>query len=127
MMEQRTVDESNGELLQQARKARSAAREAARSARGTANDEVSRLVADVEELVRRVADAADPELARLRANVEATLATTKAALSDGAERVRRQTRDALVSGDRIVHERPWEAIGVAAVAGIAIGFLLGRR
>jgi ElaB/YqjD/DUF883 family membrane-anchored ribosome-binding protein len=124
---ERTVDESNGEMLQDARKVRGAAREAARSARASANDEVSRLVADVEELVRRVADAADPELARLRANVEATLATTKAALSDGADRVRRQAHDALASGDRIVHERPWEAIGVAAIAGVAIGFLLGRR
>jgi ElaB/YqjD/DUF883 family membrane-anchored ribosome-binding protein len=121
-----TVDESNGELLKEGRTARSAAR-AARAARASANDEVSRLVADVEELVRRVADAADPELARLRGNVEATLASTKAALNDGAERVRRQTHDALVSGDRIVHERPWEAIGVAAAAGVAIGFLLGRR
>lgn len=125
---ERTVDESNGgEMLAEGRRVRGAAREAARAARATANDEVGRLVSDVEELVRRVADAADPELARLRANVEATLATTKAALSDGAERVRSQARDALVSGDRIVHERPWEAIGVAAVAGVAIGFLLGRR
>jgi ElaB/YqjD/DUF883 family membrane-anchored ribosome-binding protein len=124
---ERTVDESNGGMQAEGRRVRGAAREAVRGARATANDEVSRLVADVEELVRRVADAADPELARLRANVEATLATTKAALSDGADRVRRQAHDALVSGDRIVHERPWEAIGVAAVAGVAIGFLLGRR
>jgi ElaB/YqjD/DUF883 family membrane-anchored ribosome-binding protein len=124
---ERTVEESNGEMLAEGRRVRGAARQAARAARATANDEVSRLVSDVEELVRRVADAADPELARLRANVEATLATTKAALSDGAERVRSQARDALVSSDRIVHERPWEAIGVAALAGVAIGFLLGRR
>jgi ElaB/YqjD/DUF883 family membrane-anchored ribosome-binding protein len=124
---ERTVDESNGGMQAEGRKVRGAAREAVRSARTVANDEVSRLVADVEELVRRVADAADPELARLRANVEATLVTTKAALSDGADRVRRQAHDALASSDRIVHERPWEAIGVAAFAGVAIGFLLGRR
>jgi ElaB/YqjD/DUF883 family membrane-anchored ribosome-binding protein len=122
-----TVNDLGGDALQAGRKVRGAGREAAGKARAVANDEVSRLVADVEELVRRVADAADPELARLRANVEATLATTKAALSDGTEQVRRQARDALASGDRYVRERPWEAIGVAAVAGVAIGFLLGRR
>jgi ElaB/YqjD/DUF883 family membrane-anchored ribosome-binding protein len=113
---------------------RGAARDAARQARSAANQEVRRLIADVEDLIRRVGDAADPELARLRAKVESAVATTKtaiaegkSAISEGADQVQRQAKEALQAGDRYVRDQPWEAIGIAALAGIAIGFLVGRR
>jgi ElaB/YqjD/DUF883 family membrane-anchored ribosome-binding protein len=115
------------ELRRDAAGVRGAARDAAKQARGAANQEVRRLIADVEDLIRRVGDAADPELARLRAKVESAVATTKSAIADGTEQVQRQAREALQAGDRYVRDQPWESIGVAAVAGLAIGFLLGRR
>ena len=108
-----------------ARSLRDAARDAARRAAG--NPEVEKLIADVEELIRRVGDAADPELARLRAKVESTVATTKKAISDGTEQVQRQAKEAFEASDRYVRAQPWEAIGIAALAGLAIGFLVGRR
>jgi ElaB/YqjD/DUF883 family membrane-anchored ribosome-binding protein len=104
-----------------------AARQAARQARVAANHEVRKLIADVEELLRRVGDAADPELARLRAKVESTVATTKKAISDGTEQVQRQAKEAFEASDRYVRDQPWEAIGIAAIAGLAIGLLVGRR
>jgi ElaB/YqjD/DUF883 family membrane-anchored ribosome-binding protein len=104
-----------------------AARETARQARVATNQEVRKLIADVEELIRRVGDAADPELARLRAKVETTVATTKKAISDGSEQVQRQAKEAFEASDRYVRDQPWEAIGIAALAGLAIGFLAGRR
>jgi ElaB/YqjD/DUF883 family membrane-anchored ribosome-binding protein len=106
---------------------RGAARQAARQARVAANHEVRKLIADVEELLRRVGDAADPELARLRAKLENTVATTKKAISDGTEQVQRQAKEAFEASDRYVRDQPWEAIGIAAIAGLAIGFLVGRR
>jgi ElaB/YqjD/DUF883 family membrane-anchored ribosome-binding protein len=48
-------------------------------------------------------------------------------LSDGAELVQRQARETFELGDRYVHNRPWEAIGIAALAGLAVGFLASRR
>jgi ElaB/YqjD/DUF883 family membrane-anchored ribosome-binding protein len=119
-----TANDIDRELHQAARVA---TREAARQARGAANQEVHRLIADVEDLIRRVGDAAAPELARVRAKVEAAIATTKKAISEGAEQVQRQANEALDAGDRYVRDQPWEAIGIAAVAGLAIGFLVGRR
>jgi ElaB/YqjD/DUF883 family membrane-anchored ribosome-binding protein len=107
--------------------AREAAREAAHQARITASAEVRRLIADVEELMRRIGDVADPEIARLRARVEGALASTRSAIAESAAQVQRQTREAVQAGDRYVHDQPWEAIGIAGVAGLAIGFLLGRR
>jgi ElaB/YqjD/DUF883 family membrane-anchored ribosome-binding protein len=122
-----TANDLDRELRHDGKTIKGAAREAARQARVAANQEVRKLIADVEELIRRVADAADPELARLRAKVESTVATTKRAISDGTEQVQRQAKDAFEASDRYVRDQPWEAIGIAAIAGLAIGLLVGRR
>src|SRR6202162_2715134 len=98
-----------------------AARDAARQAGVAANQEVHKLIADVEDLVRRVGNAADPELARLRAKVESTVATTKKAISDGTDEVQRQAKEALEAGGRYVRDQPWGAIGIAAVDRLVIG------
>ena len=115
------------ELRHDGKTIRGAARQAARQARVAANHEVRKLIGDVEELLRRVGDAADPELARLRAKLESTVATTKKAISDGTEQVQRQAKEAFEASDRYVRDQPWEAIGIAAIAGLAIGLLVGRR
>jgi ElaB/YqjD/DUF883 family membrane-anchored ribosome-binding protein len=104
-----------------------AAREASRQARAAVSEEVHKLIADVESLVRRIGDAADPELARLRANVQSALAATRKALAGRAEQVQRQARGAFDASDRYVHEQPWQVIGVAALAGLVIGLLAARR
>jgi ElaB/YqjD/DUF883 family membrane-anchored ribosome-binding protein len=78
------------------------------------HQEVKRLMADVEELIRRVGNATDPEVARLRAKVEGALDTTKAALSENTEQLQRQARNAFAAGDRYVHDQAWQVIGVAA-------------
>ena len=122
-----TANDLGRELHRDGATIRGAARDAARQARTAANQEVRRLIADVEDLIRRVGDAADPEVARLRAKVESAVASTKSAISEGAEQVQRQAKEALQAGDRYVRDQPWEAIGIAAIAGLAIGFLVGRR
>jgi ElaB/YqjD/DUF883 family membrane-anchored ribosome-binding protein len=104
-----------------------AAREAAHQAGAAASEEVQNLIADVEDLLNRVGDAADPEVRRLRAKVAAAVATTRQSIADGTEQVQRQAKQALEAGDRYVHNQPWEAIGIAALAGIAVGFLVSRR
>ena len=110
-----------------AQEARGTVRHAAREARMAASREVDRLIADVEELLRQVTDVADPELLRLRARLQETVATTRKAVADGAGEVQRRAKEALQAGDQSVRVWAWEAIGIAAVAGLAIGFLAGRR
>jgi len=69
-----------------------------------------------------------PRQARVNQEVrESTVAPTKKAVSHGAEQPQRQTREALEAADRYVRAQPWEAISIAAIAGLAIGLLLGRR
>ncbi len=108
-----------------ARSLKRAAREAAERAAG--NPEVEKLIADVEALIDRLGDAGDPAVAHLCAKVADAVASAKRAVNERATLVQRQARDALAAGDVYVHEQPWEAIGVAAVAGLVIGMLVFRR
>lgn len=106
---------------------RGAAREAAQETGGAAREEVQNLISDVEDLIDRVGEAADPEVRRLRSKVAAAVQTTKQSISDGADQIQRQAREAFSASDRYVRNQPWEAIGIAALAGIAVGYLVSRR
>lgn len=104
------------------------AREKVQQVGAAASEEVQNLMSDVEDLIDRVGDAADPEIKRLRAKVSAAVASTRRSIATGAEQVQRQAKEAFDASDRYVHNQPWEAIGIAALAGIAVGFLVsGRR
>jgi ElaB/YqjD/DUF883 family membrane-anchored ribosome-binding protein len=89
--------------------------------------EVPNLNADVQNLLARVAHVVDPEVARLRTRIERGLATAKKTLVDGTDRVQRQAKDMLTTGDGYVRDRPWQAVGVAAAVGLFLGFLVARR
>lgn len=95
--------------------------------RSATGREVSDLMADVQDLLGQVASVADPNIARLRAKVEGAMASVRSAVSDSTDRVQEQARDVLRTGDRYVHEQPWQAIGLAAAAGLIVGFLVARR
>ncbi len=108
--------------------AKEAMREASRQARAEVSQEVDKLIDDVENLMRRVGDAADPELRRLRGEVQSAIADTKKALQNGAGWAQRQAvraKEAFEASDRYVHEQPWQTVGIAAVTGLLIGCLIG--
>ncbi len=85
------------------------------------------LVADVEDLVKKVAHVDDAEIAEIRAKVVDTLAKARTSASAGIAAVRGRTEDVTEATDVYVRENPWSAIGVAAAVGIVIGFIAGRR
>jgi ElaB/YqjD/DUF883 family membrane-anchored ribosome-binding protein len=100
-----------------------AGRGKAQQAAAEASSEVQNLIADVEDLIEQVGEAADPEVRRLRSKVASAVTSAKRSLASGAEQVQQQARDALEA--RIATcTQPWEAIGIAALAGIAVGFLV---
>jgi ElaB/YqjD/DUF883 family membrane-anchored ribosome-binding protein len=101
--------------------------DAAQKVRDAGGQEVRNLLADVQDLVGRVAHVADPEIARLRTRIEGGIATTRKALADGTDQVQRQAKAAIATSDRYVHEQPWQSVGIAAFAGLLVGFLVGRR
>jgi ElaB/YqjD/DUF883 family membrane-anchored ribosome-binding protein len=94
----------------------------------TRSAEWHNLVADVEDLIKKVANVDDAEIARIRAKVEETLAKAKSTATQGIAAVKGRAGEVTEATDVYVRENPWAAIGVAAAVGIVIGFIAaGRR
>jgi ElaB/YqjD/DUF883 family membrane-anchored ribosome-binding protein len=106
---------------------KSDAHHSARKVKSAGKQEINNLLSDVEDLMSRVGDSVDPEISRIRAKVEGGLADARQMLSDGAEQVQRQAREAVNAGGRYVSDNPWTAIGVAALTGLTVGYLIARR
>ncbi|HEY8266006.1 MAG TPA: hypothetical protein VIG03_05485 [Steroidobacteraceae bacterium] len=85
------------------------------------------LVADVEDLVKKVANVDDSEIAEMRAKVEDTLEKAKTSAGASIAAVRGRSEEVTEATDEYVRENPWAAIGIAAAVGIVIGFIAGRR
>lgn len=89
--------------------------------------EWSNLVADVEDLIKKVAHVDDDDVAEIRAKVEDTLAKAKTSATQGIAAMRGQADEVTEATDEYVRENPWAAIGIAAAVGIVLGFIAGRR
>lgn len=85
------------------------------------------VVADAEELLRATASQAGEKVAAARERIQASLAAAKIKLADAERAVVEQTKKAAKATDEYVHENPWKAVGIAAVAGLVLGVLISRR
>ena len=81
----------------------------------------------VEELLRATAHVSGEGLAAARAKVEDQIDELREAAGDAQDYARTQARQAVASTDRYVHRYPWQAIGIAMAAGIALGYLSRRN
>jgi len=95
--------------------------------RAGASEEMRNLIADVEELVSRLMDAADPEITRLRGQITKTIASARASLTDGVNDWRDRAVTATRAADDYVRDRRWQVIGATALAAAALGALATRR
>jgi ElaB/YqjD/DUF883 family membrane-anchored ribosome-binding protein len=122
-----TFDPYGEELDASGRRLKDDASNAAGKLKGAATEEIRNLIADVEDLVARLADLNDGDVATLRTKVLETVATAKETLADSAETLRRQAQRAMNGADEYVRESPWAAVGVAALVGALVGILVARR
>ena len=93
----------------------------------TASVEIKNLLADVEELVARIADMQDSDLEQVRSKVQRTLDAAKQHIAEGADSVKRQAQGVATTADDYIRENPWQAVGLAALVGAVLGTLLTRR
>jgi len=93
----------------------------------TAVAELNGLMADVEDLLKIVAHDADVDVVRLRDSVRNKIAATRETLAAGGRRMSETARQAAGATDDYVRRSPWQAVGVAALAGAAVGYLISRR
>jgi ElaB/YqjD/DUF883 family membrane-anchored ribosome-binding protein len=81
------------------------------------------IISDVEGLLRATAGQAGEAVADARAKVLDSLDVARARLGSLGEEYVEQAR----AVDGYVREHPWQAVGVAALAGVVLGLLITRR
>jgi ElaB/YqjD/DUF883 family membrane-anchored ribosome-binding protein len=122
-----TFNQSADAARDSANRFKNDAANSARNVKDTATGEFKNLISDVEDLVSKVSDLKDPEITKLRNKVQNAIATARDTISSGADTVRRQASQAASSTDDFVRDSPWQAIGIAALVGVAVGFLAASR
>ncbi len=89
--------------------------------------DIRSVIADGEDLLKAAAEVSGEGFAAARQKFEKKLGSAKARLADASQAAVEKTRETATAANRYVHDNPWPAIGVAAVAGILIGLLAARR
>jgi ElaB/YqjD/DUF883 family membrane-anchored ribosome-binding protein len=92
-------------------------------AKGRMTDNLKTIVSDGEKLLKAAANASGEGFTAARAKFAEKVMSAKAGLADASQPV----VDGAGRANDYVHGSPWAAIGVAAAAGILIGFLVAKR
>ncbi|KAB2922933.1 MAG: DUF883 family protein [Dechloromonas sp.] len=85
------------------------------------------VIADTEELLRATTGVAGEKVAELRERLVVRLRDARERVIDLEHAVIDKTKAAARATDDFVHDEPWKAVGVAALVGLALGVLIGRR
>jgi ElaB/YqjD/DUF883 family membrane-anchored ribosome-binding protein len=86
-----------------------------------------RMVDDAEQLLKSTAEAGDEHLDAARERLRKEVSQLRVQLSDLEHRAASRLRETAHATDQVVHQHPYSAMGIAALAGVLLGFVLGRR
>jgi ElaB/YqjD/DUF883 family membrane-anchored ribosome-binding protein len=92
-----------------------------------ASSEIKSLIADVEDLIAKIADLNDADVAKVRNKVQRAIVTAKESIAESADTLRQQAQRVAGSADDFVRDSPWQAVGLAALVGVLIGLVATRR
>jgi ElaB/YqjD/DUF883 family membrane-anchored ribosome-binding protein len=95
--------------------------------KSAASGEIKSLIADVEDLMARIADLKDADVVRVRGKVQRAVEAAKESLAGSADSLRQQAQKAASTADDYVRDSPWQAVGIAALVGAVVGILATRR
>ena len=85
------------------------------------------VVADAEALIQATAAQGGEVLTNARNKAAESLNLAKEKMAEAQSAVSAKTRIAADVTDEYVRDHPWEAVGVAAVAGLFVGLLIARH
>ncbi len=85
------------------------------------------LIADVEDLLQKVGHLADSEVVQVRERLREKIADVKETLTDRRTQIAAAARNAAGVTDDYVHDYPWHSTGLAAVAGVLLGYILFKK
>jgi ElaB/YqjD/DUF883 family membrane-anchored ribosome-binding protein len=97
------------------------------SARDKLVDEFSAVLGEAEEMLKRAATETGDKARDLRSQIETKLLRAKLSLQELEGQAVDQAKAAARATDDYVHDKPWQAIGIAAAVGILVGLLMNRR
>lgn len=82
---------------------------------------------DVEALLRATASETGEKISEARMRAEASLRNARTRLEDASDEITERARAAATAADDYVHDKPWQAVGIAAGIGFIVGLLVSRR
>ena len=90
-------------------------------------EDFKKVISDAEELLKATASETGGKIGELRVRAEANLREARRKLQVMEHDLIMQTKAAAKATDQLVHENPWQAVAIAAGAGLLLGILTGRR
>jgi ElaB/YqjD/DUF883 family membrane-anchored ribosome-binding protein len=90
-------------------------------------DDLTAVVRDAESLLRATAAQTGDRVQEIRARAEETVRQAKERLASVEEQAVERARVLAGEADEYVRGNPWQAVAVAAGAGLLLGLLLSRR
>ncbi len=96
-------------------------------ARNKMVDEFSAVLTEAEDMLKRAASETGDKAKDLRSQDEAKLLNAKLRMQELQGQAVDRAKETARMTDDYVHDNPWQAIGIAAVAGFVVGLLMNRR
>jgi len=90
-------------------------------------EDLKAVVADAEELLKATASQTGERITAARARAEESLKAAKVRLAQEEVAAMAKTRAAAKAAEDYVRANPWNAVGIAAAAGLVLGILATRR
>jgi ElaB/YqjD/DUF883 family membrane-anchored ribosome-binding protein len=90
-------------------------------------DDLTSVIRDAESLLRATASQTGERVDEIRARAEETMRQAKARLAGVEEQAVQRAREFAGDADEYVRGNPWQAVAIAAGAGLLIGLLMSRR
>jgi ElaB/YqjD/DUF883 family membrane-anchored ribosome-binding protein len=89
--------------------------------------QLGKFLDDVEDLLRHVSPLENSDISRARQRVESSINSVRQAAGRSVHQVIDSTKSAAKKTDSFVHESPWTAIGIAAVAGLVVASVIRSK
>lgn len=89
--------------------------------------EFHNFIADMEDLVKATSNLTGEDLVKAKAKISERVDAAKESITEMGESIAHRVGKGATITNQYVHEKPWNAIGVTAVVGLLLGYLLARR
>ncbi len=85
------------------------------------------VVHDAEELLRATSDQTGDKINAVRTRAEENLKKARHRLGELEHNLVDRTKAAAKATDQLIHDNPWQSVGVATAVGVMLGMLISRR